>query len=83
MELARSKDEVFDKLEYLYKLYDEEAETREEELRLKTAIYSILWTTSYSIVDVLKADEDNFDYYMKHILKYRDFNIIVNFASVG
>ncbi len=82
MELARSKDEIFEKLEQLYTLYQKKDNREEEKERLKIAIYSILWTCSYSLVDVMKDNDDNFDMYMKYILKYKDLNLVINFENV-
>ncbi len=82
MKLARTEKEIFDKLEQLYELYNIKDNVEEERERIKIAIYSILWTCSYSIVDVLKANEDKFDMYMKYILKYKDLNLVVNFEKV-
>ncbi len=82
MELARTEEEIFDKLENLYKLYKINDNIYEERERLKIAIYSILWTCSHSVVDVLKANDRKFDMYMESILKYRDLNLLVSFEKV-
>ncbi len=82
MKLARTEKEIFDKLESLYKYYQLEDNNEEEKERLKIAIYSILWACSYSLVDVMKDNDDKFDFYMKYILKYKDLNLVVNFENV-